>query len=349
MSIDDKNKLAKILKASGFVPAKRIFLDAQNDRDAILRYLADSDRFNIKHVWGKSGSGWDINHPQQYLDRPVLASSITRLGILTGGEYVGKDDPVMVGHTDLMTQIVEFLKTRPLIVQGDMNGSHWLQSIPTALRNAVATKDSHPIMVALKYDLSDDGTQVAKVEDLTGKPDFDEVRFKALEWNRELRTAQLGQFEPLGTNARTVEGSYELAKILRDLNRADSPFLRSNKQKQEPERFVAQLPSDRMGEVYQSVDHAVLAVISQQRNVSSTDPLGGIDLRPEWFDVQIKRDDKGISLPVGQQPIGSMKIQGFMPIPVDFKPVNMSLILSSLNNAPKVSEKNTARLAAAGS
>ena len=81
---------------SGYVPSKRIFLDAQEDREAVIRYLADSDRYNIKHVWAKKSADWDINNPIQHLDRPLLGASVTRLGILTGGEYVGKDDPVII-------------------------------------------------------------------------------------------------------------------------------------------------------------------------------------------------------------------------------------------------------------
>ena len=222
----EKTKLAAILKASGYVPAKRILLDAKEDREAIIKYLADSDRFNVKHVWMKKTAGWDIRNPKAYLDRPALASSITRLGILTGGEYVGKDDPVMVGHVKLMQYARKFLEKRPIIIQGDMNGSHWLWAVPTALKYGVATKDSHPIFVMLRYHISKDGKKFEKVDDLTGDKSFNAIRRRAFRFNWFFKKAQLGgQIEPYGTNIRTVEASYELARILRELNRDDSPYL----------------------------------------------------------------------------------------------------------------------------
>ncbi|MBI3314451.1 MAG: fructose 1,6-bisphosphatase, partial [Candidatus Omnitrophica bacterium] len=223
-------QLAKDLRKYGYVPTKRIFLDAEKDKDAIIRYLGDSDRFNVKHVWSKKSEGWDSRDPKTYLDRPLLASSVTRLGILSGGEYLGKDDPVMVGNSELMEYAYEFLKTHPLIIQGDMNGSHWLWAIVTALKNAVATKDSHPILVGMRYTLSEDGKSIVQVEDMMGGESFDPIRDRAFNFNREFKAAQLGgQFEPYGTNVKTVEAAYPLAKLLRDMTRADSPFLVANK------------------------------------------------------------------------------------------------------------------------
>lgn len=226
----DKTKLAKLLKQAGYVPTERIYLDAQKDKDAIYTYFADSDRFNIKQVWDKKESGWDINNPQVYLNRPILGSSVTKLGILAGGEYIGKDDPVMVGNINLMEHIYLFLKDNPLIIQGDMNGSHWLAAIPTAAKYAVANKESHPILVGLRYTLSEDGKQLAKVEDVFGGRAYRSIRNKLFKFNFEFKRAQLGgQFEPYGTNERTVEASYPLAKLLRALQAPNSPFLVKNK------------------------------------------------------------------------------------------------------------------------
>ncbi len=229
LSESEKQKLAEILKKSGYVPSKRIFLDAVQDREAVIRYLADSDRFNVKHVWSKQTQAWDVTNPGEHLDRPLLGASVTRLGILTGGEYVGKDDPVMVGNSRLLKYGHEFLRTRPLIVQGDMNGSHWEQAVPTGLKYAVATVRSHPILVSLRYTISKNGKRLIRVKDISGQKSFSQVRQKAHEFNREFDKAQLGQSEPHGTNAKTVEASYELARILRKLNQPDSPFLLKNK------------------------------------------------------------------------------------------------------------------------
>lgn len=57
-------------------------------------------------------------------------------------------------------------------------------------------------------------------------------------------------------------------------------------------------------------------------------PVGGINLNPELLDLQIKRDGKGVPLPVFEQPIGEMKIDGFMPVIINVMPVyNMPLLL----------------------
>lgn len=230
LSKADKEKLAALIKKSGYVPTERVFLDAQADKDAIYAYLADSDRFNIKQVWNKNKSGWDINNPQDYLNRPILGSSVTKLGILAGGEYVGKDDPVMVGNTILMEYIFAFVENNPILLQGDMNGSHWLAAIPTAFKYAVANAESHPILVGFRYTLSEDGKELADAEDVFGDKKYNKIRNKMFRFNHEFKIAQLGgQFAPYGTDARTVEASYPLAKLLRDIQSPDSPFLVSNK------------------------------------------------------------------------------------------------------------------------
>ncbi|MFN7169683.1 MAG: fructose 1,6-bisphosphatase [Candidatus Omnitrophota bacterium] len=235
----DKTKLAELLKQAGYVPTERIFLDAQRDKEAIFLYLADSDRFNIKQVWAKKTAGWDINNFQAYLDRPVLGSSVTKLGILAGGEYIGKDDPVMVGNSALMEYIFAFLKNNPVIIQGDMNGSHWLAAIPTAFKYAVATKESHPILVGFRYTLSEDGKKLARVESVFDNAEYDSMRTKMFQFNLDFIKAQLGgQFEPYGTNWRTVEASYPLAKLLRALQEPDSPFLVRNKKPEEQSKGI---------------------------------------------------------------------------------------------------------------
>ncbi|MCX5704404.1 MAG: fructose 1,6-bisphosphatase, partial [Candidatus Omnitrophica bacterium] len=225
-----KEHLAQLLKKSGYVPSKRIFLDAQQDQEAIFIYLADSDRFNIKQVWDKKQAGWDINNPEGYLNRPILGSSVTKLGILAGGEYIGKDDPVMVGNSMLMDYIFAFLKDNPVLLQGDMNGSHWLAGIPTAFKYAVANAESHPILVGLRYTLSEDGKTMAKVEDVFDSKAYSSIRKKMIRFNYEFKRACLGgQVEPYGTNWRTVEASYPLAKLLRALQAPNSRFLVKNK------------------------------------------------------------------------------------------------------------------------
>lgn len=264
-------RLEEILRKSGFVPTKRIFLDAGKDKDEIIRYLADSDRFNVKHVWGKKSEGWDIEHPEKYLDRPFLGASVTRLGILSGGEYLGKDDPVMVGHSELMHFLHEYLRKNPLIVQGDMNGSHWEAAMVSGMKHAVATARSFPILVGLRYTVSKDGKRLQRVKDIYGDKSFDTIRKKTSRFNMWFDTAQMSQFEPHATNFRTVEAAYDLAKILRWLNQPDNPFIIANKRKQEKfkKRFFADPASNYLNKLYQTVGTDAAAVRSEVRSIST--------------------------------------------------------------------------------
>ncbi len=59
---------------------------------------------------------------------------------------------------------------------------------------------------------------------------------------------------------------------------------------------------------------------------------GGIDFNANLLDLQIRRDDNGKPLPLIEQPVADMKIDGFSPIIINITPINSSFILNSLNN-----------------
>ena len=69
--------------------------------------------------------------------------------------------------------------------------------------------------------------------------------------------------------------------------------------------------------------------------------LGGINLNSALLDLQIKRDGNGIPLPVIQQPIGNMKIEGFIPVIINVTPVNLPLLLgaSASQETPKTNTR----------
>ncbi|MBF0385064.1 MAG: UTP--glucose-1-phosphate uridylyltransferase, partial [Candidatus Omnitrophica bacterium] len=50
--------------------------------------------------------------------------------------------------------------------------------------------------------------------------------------------------------------------------------------------------------------------------------VGGINLNPKIFDLQIKRDGKGVPLPINYQQIENINIQGFIPIIINITPIN---------------------------
>ena len=87
------------------------------------------------------------------------------------------------------------------------------------------------------------------------------------------------------------------------------------------------------------VDTRKAAPVLEETAVSNP-PVGGIDLNPDLLDLQIKRDGKGIALPVAQQPIESMKIEGFLPVIINVTPVtNLPLLLGLNDSNPAESEK----------
>ena len=69
---------------------------------------------------------------------------------------------------------------------------------------------------------------------------------------------------------------------------------------------------------------------------------GGIDFNPKLLDLQIKRNGKGIPLPLNQQPILKMNIQGFFPIIINITPINVPLFLGlEINPQPQKDQQPT--------
>jgi len=66
--------------------------------------------------------------------------------------------------------------------------------------------------------------------------------------------------------------------------------------------------------------------IDSQQSLGDVMP-GGINLDPALLDLQIKRDGKGIPLPINQQPIYDMHIEGFLPVIINVAPVSVPLLL----------------------
>jgi HEAT repeat protein len=67
------------------------------------------------------------------------------------------------------------------------------------------------------------------------------------------------------------------------------------------------------------------AMVTQMDTTVTTSSLprreGGINLNPALLDMQIKRDPHGIPLPLPQQPLETMKIEGFIPIIIEITPI----------------------------
>jgi len=66
--------------------------------------------------------------------------------------------------------------------------------------------------------------------------------------------------------------------------------------------------------------------------------VGGIALNAKLMDLQIKRDSHGVPLPISQQPLDRINIQGFVPQIISIQPVDLSALLGlsgSLTGASK--------------
>jgi len=56
--------------------------------------------------------------------------------------------------------------------------------------------------------------------------------------------------------------------------------------------------------------------------------VGGIDFNSANLNLQIKRDGKGVPLPISQQNLGNIKIDGLVPVILDIKPAASSSLMS---------------------
>ncbi|MBZ0167421.1 MAG: hypothetical protein K8I00_11500, partial [Candidatus Omnitrophica bacterium] len=63
--------------------------------------------------------------------------------------------------------------------------------------------------------------------------------------------------------------------------------------------------------------------------------VGGIDLNPALLDLQIRRDESGIPLPLPQQPVDNIHIQGIVPIIIQITPVNSLPLLMGFADTPQ--------------
>ena len=74
---------------------RRIFLDLETESGHCQTLLGAVEKFNVKRVWSRNGA-FDPAHPHQCLDEVLLSASTEKLAVISGGEYLGKDDPVLL-------------------------------------------------------------------------------------------------------------------------------------------------------------------------------------------------------------------------------------------------------------
>lgn len=200
----------------------RIFLDARAHSEDVRALLGATNLFNVKRLWLLARPIAQREAVEPELGQILLAASTERLALITGGQYVGKDDPVLIGVEDIVSPIFEYIKTRFYMTQGDERGSHYMMLVPKSLPEAVATVRSRGLCAGLLVTLGE--SIITEVHDVFAGPSFAESRVRIDKANARFWRAQGSEFTPIGVGARDVEPAYPLMKVLNRLTAKGSPY-----------------------------------------------------------------------------------------------------------------------------
>jgi fructose 1,6-bisphosphate aldolase/phosphatase len=200
----------------------RIFLDARSHEHDIRALLGATNLFNIKRLWALSAPVPERESVEGQVGRMLLSASTERLALITGGQYVGKDDPILLGVEEITAPIFEHLKTGFYMTQGDERGSHYMMLVPKPLGEAVATVRSRGLCSGLFISCGPKG--MSQAEDVFASPGFRRARERADRMNARIWRAQGSEFTPVGVGARDVEPAYPLMKVLHRLTSEGSPY-----------------------------------------------------------------------------------------------------------------------------
>lgn len=200
----------------------RIFLDAEAQRRDIETLLGATNLFNVKRLWSLPKTVAQPDAVKTAVQDILLAASTEKLALITGGEYVGKDDPVLLGVEELITPIFEFMKSGFYMTQGDERGSHYMMLLPKPLPEAIATVRSRGLQVGLTVTLNERG--MAELHDVYAEPSYRETRIRIDRINARFWQAQGSEFTPVGVGARDVEPAYPLMKVLNRITGQNSPY-----------------------------------------------------------------------------------------------------------------------------
>jgi fructose 1,6-bisphosphate aldolase/phosphatase len=201
---------------------QRVFLDLDSDRSAAQVLLGATDKFNVKRVWTRTGD-WVPAHHADLLGDVLLAASTEKLAVISGGEYLGKDDPVLLAVEPLANALFLFWRDRFYMTQGDGRGSHNMFPSPLAFNEAVATVNSKAVAVAAMLSFDEKG-EIRGVRDVFADHAYDEARERAYRLNKAIWDAHGGNFSPVGVGVSKVEKSYPLAKMIARITAPGSPF-----------------------------------------------------------------------------------------------------------------------------
>jgi fructose 1,6-bisphosphate aldolase/phosphatase len=214
---------------------RRVFLGFDAEAEPAQHLLGATDKFNFKRVWTRT-AGWNPARPAEGLGDILLAASTEKLAVISGGEYLGKDDPVLLAVGPLAGALNLFLRDRFYMTQGDGRGSHNMFPTPLALTEAVATVNSKAVAVSAMLSFDARG-EIRSVRDVFHDPAYDEARERAYRLNKAIWDAHGGNFSPVGVGASKVEKSYPLAKMIARITAPGSPY-ESKRGKEAPRELV---------------------------------------------------------------------------------------------------------------
>jgi fructose 1,6-bisphosphate aldolase/phosphatase len=201
---------------------RRVFVDFASEAEVAQRLVGATDKFNFKRIWTRLAP-WDPAEPEAALGDVLLAASTEKLAIITGGEYRGKDDPVLLAVEPLANGLNLFMRDRFYMTQGDGRGSHNMFPTPLAFGEAIATVNSRAVSVAAMLSFDARG-EIRSIQDVFADPAYDEARDRAFRLNKTIWDSHGGNFSPVGVGASKVEQSYPLAKMIQRITAPSSPF-----------------------------------------------------------------------------------------------------------------------------
>jgi fructose 1,6-bisphosphate aldolase/phosphatase len=202
---------------------RRVFLDPEADGALAQTLLGATDKFNVKRVWTRTTAAWDPARAAETLGDVLLAASTEKLAVISGGEYLGKDDPVLLAVEPLANALNLFMRDRFYMTQGDGRGSHNMFPTPLAFGEAIATVNSKAVAVAAMLCFDARG-EVHGIRDVFADPAYDEARERAYRMNKAIWDAHGGNFSPVGVGVSKVEKSYPLAKMIARITAPGSPY-----------------------------------------------------------------------------------------------------------------------------
>ena len=138
-------------------------------------------------------------------------------------------------------------------------------------------------------------------------------------------------------NLLTAQGAQDhitnyLSDIVKDIQTGDE----TKNYRIDDIRTRAEFVYETLNKLWQkTLPDAAMNARTQEPTLKTEQNPGGIDLNSELMDLQILRDEKGVPLPLPQQPIKQMKIEGFLPVIINITPAtNLPTLLGLKEEKP---------------